>query len=65
MNKKKYTAPRISIYEMEPLCSNGIVLGSVHETTTSGKLIDIIDVKEEDQTKDMDIWDNKNKWGDD
>lgn len=65
MNKKEYAAPRITIYDMEPLCSNGIVLGSVHEATTSGKLIDKIDVKEEDQTKDMNIWDDKKNWGDD
>lgn len=64
MEKKKYTRPEISIYSMGTLCGNGLTAASVFEGSTSGKLIDNIDVKEETETKDMDIWDKKN-WGDD
>ena len=49
---------------MGTLCGNGLTAASVFEGSTSGKLIDNIDVKEETETKDMDIWDKKN-WGDD
>ena len=64
MEKKKYTRPEIRIYSMGTLCGNGLTAASVFEGNTSGKLIDNIDVKEETETKDMDIWDKKN-WGDD
>lgn len=64
MKKKKYIRPEACIIATEPLC-NSIVNASVYKGHISGDThIDDIDVKGEDQTSGMDIWD-PDKWDDD
>ena len=60
MEKKKYIAPEISIYAMSPLCGN-IAVASVYQGSTSGDLIENIDVKDADETEDD--WFSTTNWG--
>lgn len=62
--KKTYMRPSMHVVEMGTLCYTGLKTGSVFKDAVKYKKIDSFDVKEEDETKQWNIW-TKDKWGDD
>lgn len=66
MNKKRYARPTTELVVtgyslMETFKNASVFKGRISPDTK----FDDITVKEEDETKNLNIWDDKTKWGDD
>ena len=67
MDKKRYIRPATErVVTAFSLCKPALTSASVFKGHIDPSTkIDNITVREEDQTKNMNIWDNKSEWGDD